>query len=516
MSLFHKQVTRYYLNGKQVLKSTPGAIKKTEKSKLWTARYTDVNGSEQEISLYRDKTASQQKLAELIRNVSLAETGLVSNFDEAAKRPLAEHIDDWLASLRDRNRSKLHVSKLGGYVRKTMLACGWKRLKEISLSDAEKYLAELRETVLDAKGNKILGLSVAASNDHIAALKNFGNWLVNVRPKRWPHNPFSGMKKLNSASDVRLDRRPANPEELQKLLTATANGKPFRGLTGEDRVMLYLVATETGFRASELASLTFASLDLAADIPTIPVEAGDSKRGRRDVQPIRRELADRLKKFLNAKLRASETVRLYGQNTNKLWPGTWNQKAAPMLRIDLESAGIPFEDKNGRRLDFHSLRGTFATNLAKAGVSPKAAQELMRHSDINLTMKVYTNLRLSDVASDLNKLPSLQTEKPKTLRATGTAGHRANDSQASTTEPPVSVARLVAHSSDDSWETMSLNEETQSDQISGAVSSFIKEKVPDLQGLDESCGRVMTIKKQEPPDRVELSTYALRKHRSAN
>ena len=297
MALFHKQITRYVdRNGKQVRKSSPGARKKTEKSKIWTARYRDANGSIKEITLYRDKEASRQKLAELIRTASQTETGLVSDFDETAKRPILEHIEDWLASLRDRNRSTLHVSKLGGYVKKTSQACGWKRLKEISLSDAEKHLAERRETVIDAEGKSIRGLSVAASNDHIAALKNFGNWLVNARPKRWPHNPFSGMKKLNSATDIRLERRPANADEFQKLLIATANGKPFRGLTGEDRVVLYLVATETGLRASELASLTLANLALAGDIPTITVQAGDSKRGRRDVQPIRRELADRLKK----------------------------------------------------------------------------------------------------------------------------------------------------------------------------------------------------------------------------
>ena len=38
-------------------------------------------------------------------------------------------------------------------------------------------------------------------------------------------------------------------------------------------------------------------------------------------------------------------------------------------------------------LDFHALRGTFAIMLSKSGVSPKAAQKLMRHSDIRLTMQ---------------------------------------------------------------------------------------------------------------------------------
>ena len=47
--------------------------------------------------------------------------------------------------------------------------------------------------------------------------------------------------------------------------------------------MLYLVASETGLRANELASLTVGSLDLDARIPAITVEAASSKRRRRDV-----------------------------------------------------------------------------------------------------------------------------------------------------------------------------------------------------------------------------------------
>jgi hypothetical protein len=35
-----------------------------------------------------------------------------------------------------------------------------------------------------------------------------------------------------------------------------------------------------------------------------------------------------------------------------------------MMRKDLEAAGLPFVDAQGRRADFHSLRGTLNTHLA--------------------------------------------------------------------------------------------------------------------------------------------------------
>ncbi len=69
-----------------------------------------------------------------------------------------------------------------------------------------------------------------------------------------------------------------------------------------------------------------------------------------------------------------------------------NCRAAELLRRDLNAAGIKPEDERGHRLDFHGLRHTFVTNLALAGVSPKDAQTLARHSTITLTLETYTHL----------------------------------------------------------------------------------------------------------------------------
>jgi site-specific recombinase XerD len=66
------------------------------------------------------------------------------------------------------------------------------------------------------------------------------------------------------------------------------------------------------------------------------------------------------------------------------------------FRRDLSRAGIVSQDEQGRRVDLHSLRVTFGTNLILSGAHPRVAQELMRHSDIRQTMKLYT---------DVSKLP---------------------------------------------------------------------------------------------------------------
>jgi integrase len=42
-------------------------------------------------------------------------------------------------------------------------------------------------------------------------------------------------------------------------------------------------------------------------------------------------------------------------------------------------------------VDLHAMRTTFGTLLSASGVSPCVAMELMRHNDLKLTMKVYTD-----------------------------------------------------------------------------------------------------------------------------
>ena len=46
----------------------------------------------------------------------------------------------------------------------------------------------------------------------------------------------------------------------------------------------------------------------------------------------------------------------------------------------------------------------YSTLLAKANVSPRKAQEPMRHSDIRLTMNLYTHIGLEDKAKAIGKL----------------------------------------------------------------------------------------------------------------
>src|SRR5581483_5553721 len=109
--------------------------------------------------------------------------------------------------------------------------------------------------------------------------------------------------------------------------------------------------------------------------PSLTVEAAYSKRRRVDTIPLRPDLVSELRPFLTTLLPAAQVFRIPADRHD----------AAAMFRQDLQAAGVAYRDAAGHVADFHALRHTFISNLARGGVHPKVAQQLARHSTITLT-----------------------------------------------------------------------------------------------------------------------------------
>jgi integrase len=239
------------------------------------------------------------------------------------------------------------------------------------------------------------------------------------------------LSKYNAETDRRHVRRELTPDEAVYLLRfAEGYTTPQHSLTGPDRSMVYRLALGSGFRASELRSLTPESFDLDSDPPAVTVGAAYSKRRRQDLQPIRRDLADMLRPWLAA------GVPVFG----KLPGGT-----ARMLRTDLDAARakwiddaktdaecdarqrsdfLQYKNAAGEFLHFHATRHTYISGIVAGGASVKTCQELARHSSPTLTIGRYSHARLHDLTAALDALPDLMPQEPttQTLQATGTDG----------------------------------------------------------------------------------------------
>jgi integrase len=123
---------------------------------------------------------------------------------------------------------------------------------------ARRYPLVTVATVRDRLSN---GRSVQTTNYYVSHLKSFCRWLI--KDRRVAENPVAHLEAGNVEVDSRHDRRELTADELRKLLETTrSNARTLRGMTGEDRFMLYGTACGTGFRAGALASLTPAHFDL--------------------------------------------------------------------------------------------------------------------------------------------------------------------------------------------------------------------------------------------------------------
>lgn len=77
------------------------------------------------------------------------------------------------------------------------------------------------------------------------------------------------------------------------------------------------------------------------------------------------------------------------------------------LKADSDRNGIAYRDRSGGYADFHALRDTWATFLQRNGVFQRFAMQLMRHSDINLTSKVYVDETQLHIYESIKNLPRL-------------------------------------------------------------------------------------------------------------
>ena len=67
----------------------------------------------------------------------------------------------------------------------------------------------------------------------------------------------------------------------------------------------------------------------------------------------------------------------------------------------------------------HICRHTYCSNQAKAGMNPKTLQYLMGHSDIGVTMNVYTHLGMEDAAAEMARMEEVESARREQEKLNG-------------------------------------------------------------------------------------------------
>jgi len=398
-------------------------------ARTYTIVYLDENGEPDEVnSNTPDRDAAQQLANHLENEAMKRRTGQIDptleRFAKQARRPIAEHIADFRASLDAKGNTAKHVETTDQRIRFIVEKCGATHTKHLTASAVQQAVKGIRDA----------GRSLETCHSYLRAIKSFSRWLW--RDKRMADDALATLEGYNAETDPRHQRRELTAEELAYLLPFVEGyTRAAHNLAGPDRAMIYRLALGTGFRAKELRSLTPASFDLNSDPPTVTVEASYSKRRRKDVQPIRADLADLLRPWLAERPQGKRlfsrlpryTARMLKKDlaaARKQWIDDANTDSEQEQRE--RSDFLRYEDSAGRFADFHATRHTYVSGIVAGGASVKTAQELARHSDPRLTIGRYSHARLHDLTGALESLPDLQPHDPTTgrhaLQATGTDG----------------------------------------------------------------------------------------------
>ena len=210
------------------------------------------------------------------------------------------HLADFHASLHAKSTTEKHADLVQSRLVTILDLCNAKQPSQLVPSAVQAAIASLR----DGEDN----LSLQTCNHYLRAIKQFSRWLW--RDGRLREDPLAHLVGFNVQLDRRHDRRALTDEELARLIEAAEKGPLRLSMSGPERAVLYQLAVGTGFRANELRSLTSESFDLDADPPVVTIEAAYSKHRRKDVQPIRPDLADLLRPWLKGKPAEEPVFRL--------------------------------------------------------------------------------------------------------------------------------------------------------------------------------------------------------------
>jgi integrase len=432
----------------------------------WYIEYTDASGRMRRVPGFTDKRATEAKAADLERARDREAAGIIDqqSIDLSGKltAPIAGHVDAYDVYLLAADVSGKHRSETMRRLRTLIDGCAFKRLLDVQAEPVQRWLND----------RQVDGMGARTRNMYAGSLRAFVRWCVDDR--RMPADPLGTLVRADDTRDRRRERRALTEAELAALLRV-AELRPLAGLgrtavkrqhnpdgtpgpealewltldsidavaaraadklrlkpavlerlrrLGRERSVIYRTLVLTGLRRGELAQLRWSDVRLDDQQAWLTVRPSASKNGKTETLPIRADLAADLRAWQAECGEPAADARVFRVPV----------ELVKILSRDLVTVGIARRvrakdrkgrdcwridkhDADGRVIDVHALRHTTATYLAKAGVAPRTAQAIMRHSDIRLTLGTYTDLRLLDTAAAVDVLPSLPASTPAPAEA---------------------------------------------------------------------------------------------------
>jgi integrase len=351
-----------------------------------------------------DFSVANKKAQEFIQEREREAAGILEPklVRDAAQRALAEHLNDYEADLLKRGRAGRGgrgARLLKSRILRLLKDCGWK----LSVSITTDSFIAWRNRQTD---------SARTLNHYLQGMISFLNWME--RGGRIKFNPLRNVSKVDGRGQKKRVRRAFTDDELRKFVQVSGA-----------RGIIYFTAARTGLRWEELRQLNWNEVHLDDAVPHVVVRAETAKNKTEESVCLVPEIVEALKAYRSANESPSKLVFPNGI------------PRARRLQKDAEANGIAYQDELGRFADFHALRYTWATFLQRNGIAQRFAMKLMRHSDIKLTAKVYTDESQLPIYESIKNLPRLEGYTQIRAQISGAEGQ--NGAQ------PVAASKGVNH-----------------------------------------------------------------------
>jgi len=271
------------------------------------------------------------------------------------------------------------------------------------VSDFLEFLNSKAELRLDALG----AADCIAYRDHLLARGHTEGNANQVRKilskpfrQAWQEgriqiNPWAGVRHLKHE---RMEKGVFTPEQITKLLAVAEKDQEWRGMI--------LAGYFTGARLGDLAHLKEGNIDL--------LERSISFTQTKPSGKIRVPIHDELYDFLVTYPFSDHASKPLFPRLSKL-KGSGKSGLSESFKRLMGKAGIEkgvartkkgAAGRNISQLSFHSLRHSFTSNLANAGVSPELRQKLTGHLD-DKSPGIYTHHEFATIRAALEKLGRL-------------------------------------------------------------------------------------------------------------
>lgn len=269
------------------------------------------------------------------------------------------------------------------------------------------YFKEIGVTVEQVEPHHIKKLYAMLMDEGLSA-NTVKHCHANIR-KSLADLVFEGVLPFNAADRVKLPRIEKyhasyyTAEQLKELLRIA------KGTNAETAVML---ASYYGLRRSEICGLKWDAIDFehktieikstAVRVTTVIREDNTKSDSSHRILTLIPEVEQHLKEL---QVKQAEDKEFYGNTyIETAYVLRWDN-GEPYLPDYISSQFAKLlKDNNMPHIRFHDLRHSFASALLAEGVSMKAVQELLGHSDFSTTANIYSHVTDEAKTKALNQI----------------------------------------------------------------------------------------------------------------